>query len=200
MPRHHKITWVLLVVWFLGLAPSAFAEDSWVGKRIIPKRSGLRIGYTDKDGRERYVATLTQMTYTVEKDYKGWIRVRQRDVSGWFPKDDAVPLEDAVRYFSARIRRNARDVDAYARRAEAWKDKGEHEVALQDYHQVIRLQPEQKAWYINRGNVWLAKKDYDRAIADYSEVIRLDPNDFLAFYNRGLVRQAKGEHDRAIAD
>ena len=79
-------------------------------------------------------------------------------------------------------------------------NKGEHDRAIADYNEAIRLDPKYVFAYNGRGNAYQAKGEHDRAIADYSEAIRLDPKFVKAYYSRGNAYQAKGEHDRAIAD
>ena len=78
--------------------------------------------------------------------------------------------------------------------------KGDHDRAIADYSEAIRLDPKHASAFNNRGIAYRAKGDHDRAIADYNEAIRLDPKDALAFNNRGIAYRAKGDHDRAIAD
>jgi tetratricopeptide (TPR) repeat protein len=186
---------------FLELPTPAHAQGgSWVGKRVMTKKEGVKIGYIDNEGRAHTVATLTDLAYTVEKEEGEFIQVRHRGAAGWFSKADAVLLEDAVAYCTDRIRRNDKDAEAYAMRGCAWQEKGELDNALKDYGEAIRLVPKNPSGFNSRGSVWQAKKEYDKAIADYTEAIRLDPKDAWTFTNRGFVWQAKKDYDRAIAD
>jgi lipoprotein NlpI len=78
--------------------------------------------------------------------------------------------------------------------------KKEHDRAIADYSEAIKLDPAYATAYNNRGFVYVGKKDYDRAIADFSEAIKLDPKYAAAFYNRGAAYSVKNEYDLAIAD
>jgi tetratricopeptide (TPR) repeat protein len=201
-----RLPTVLLVLGFaitplISVIPArADGGGSWVGKTVIVKKSGIKIGHTDEDGRDVTVATLDGVNYRVEAEQGAFIKVREKGKSGWFSKADAVLLEDAVAYFSDRIEKNEKDAQAFDHRAAAWKLKGELDIALKDYGEAIRLKPTTAANWNNRGNAWLAKKEYDNAIKDYDEAIRLDSKDARAFNGRGNAWAAKKEYDIAIKD
>src|SRR5262245_56508978 len=89
---------------------------------------------------------------------------------------------------------------AYFNRGNAYDDKGNHDRALADYSEAIRLDPKDAKVYYNRGLTYFDKGDYDRAIADHSDAIRLNPKDPQVYYNRGNAYRTKGDYDRAIAD
>jgi tetratricopeptide (TPR) repeat protein len=121
-------------------------------------------------------------------------------VEGYLAKADVVLVQNAIAFFTARIRLDPKDDTAYAYRATAWMEKGEHDKAIKDLDEAIRLSPESSASYNNRGNAWRDKKEHDKAIADYGVAIRLDPKLALAYIGRGNAWQDKQEHDKAIAD
>jgi lipoprotein NlpI len=90
---------------------------------------------------------------------------------------------------------------AFRGRGNAYMRKGNHDHAIADYTEAMRLNPSLAHVYLNRrGYAYHAKGEYDRAIADYDEAIRMNPNYALAYHDRGFAHFAKGEHDRAIAD
>jgi tetratricopeptide (TPR) repeat protein len=146
------------------------------------------------------VTTLVLMTYKVEKVQGGFIQVRSRGVAGWLAKADAVPLEEAVGYFTTRIGQDEKDAFAYAQRGWARKERGEVVLALEDYDEALRLRPKAKLWYFNRAFIWKAKRDYGKALADFSEVIRLDPKFAPSYFGRGTVWEARRDYDKALAD
>ncbi len=57
----------------------------------------------------------------------------------------------------------------------AYDAKNNHDRAIADFNEAIRLNPKYTFAFNNRGNAYDAKNDHDRAIADYTEAIRLDP-------------------------
>ena len=77
---------------------------------------------------------------------------------------------------------------------------GDHDRAIADYDEAIRLKPDLANAFNNRGATYEAKGDHDRAIADYAQAVHLKPDYAIAFKNRGLAYNAKGDRDLAIAD
>ena len=86
-------------------------------------------------------------------------------------------------------------------RGDARYKKGDHNKALADYNEAIRVRPDWGIVLNQRGRSHGAMGDYEKAIADYSQSIELDP-DFahLYFYNRGSAYYRKGDYTNAIAD
>jgi tetratricopeptide (TPR) repeat protein len=171
-------------------------EPSWVGKYVVPKRTGIKISTAN----ERELATLDEPHYEVlhEQDRQICVRTRQGHV-GWFPKADAIPLENAVAFFTERIRQSPLEAALYDRRGCACRTKSEFGNALRDFDEAIRLGP-QAGYLINRGTVWCDLKGYDKAIADFSEALRLNPTYQLAYSYRGFAWREKGDYDKAIED
>jgi len=90
---------------------------------------------------------------------------------------------------------------AFINRGNAYVDKKDHDLAIADYDQAIRLDPKHALAFNGRGIAYRAKKDYDRAIADYDQAIRLDPNFASAFNSRCFARAVAGrELSQALAD
>jgi tetratricopeptide (TPR) repeat protein len=95
-----------------------------------------------------------------------------------------------------------RKVEAERQRkeGEAAAKAGDHDRAIVNFNEAIRLNPNDAVAYFDRGVSYSNKGDLDRAIADYNEAIRLNPAYHIAFNNRGLSYNYKGQYDRAIAD
>src|SRR5262245_15857289 len=136
---------LILIALFLGLFlinSNSRADDSWAGKQVILKRQGIWYGRTDpKTGREVYFGELRNIWYEVRGDQDGFLRVHQADTEGWFPKGEAVLLDDAVQFFTQVIDKDNKCADALVRRASAWQLKGEPGSALMDLDQALRLDP-----------------------------------------------------------
>ncbi len=76
---------------------------------------------------------------------------------------------------------------AFFNRGATRSNKKDYDRAIQDYDEVIRLDPKSKFAFNNRGVVWNNKKDYDRAIKDFDESLRLDPNFATALNNKAWL-------------
>jgi tetratricopeptide (TPR) repeat protein len=199
---------------------------SWVGKRALLRRDGVRIGHADDKGQIVYIADLTEMAYRVLGDTNGWLRVRHGGTEGWFAKDSAILVDDAIPYFTERLRVNGRDGLAYAHRGRAWHEKGELERALQDYDTAIRVASEvedrplgqfgdrlrrllarplpthapQVSWYRARAVVYDRMGQPDKAIRELTWAVQLNPADALTYVDRGLTYKGLKEYDKAVAD
>ncbi len=89
---------------------------------------------------------------------------------------------------------------AYFNRARAHADRGEHDAAIADLDQVLRLNPENAMGYGLRGAVHGRKNEPGAAIADFDRAIALNPKDADALMNRGTAHERNGEYLRAIED
>jgi len=95
----------------------------------------------------------------------------------------------------------------YNYRGTAYSRKGNHALAIQDFSEAIRLNPNYANFYRNRGHEYYEERDYDLAIQDFNDAIRLSPNDANAYYDRGNAYGGRGraddnknDYDHAIQD
>ena len=82
----------------------------------------------------------------------------------------------------------------------AYKKIHDHDKAIADYTEAIRLKPDSAGAYYSRADAFDDKGDHGKAIADYIEVIRLKPDNAEAYYDRGIAYGRNGDYDKAIAD
>jgi tetratricopeptide (TPR) repeat protein len=86
-----------------------------------------------------------------------------------------------------------------AARGLAYEANGDHDRAIADYDETLRLDSEDPVAFYNRGIAYENKHDYDHAI-DYSKAIRLDPEYAEAYLVRGISYENKRELEKALAD
>ena len=192
----------------VGLA-NAQAKDPWIGKRVFTQfGTVLKVGnnVVDDEGRAASLASSghdrnVSRVYRVEKTNGDWLWLKDEKsgISGWVRTAYVIPYEQAIDFYTNRIRAKPH-ASLYNSRGSVWDSKGEHDIAIADYNEAIRLEPNEAVVFHNRGSAWSAKKDYEKAIADYNEAIRLDPKFATAYINRGLAWHNKKDYEKAIAD
>ena len=91
-------------------------------------------------------------------------------------------------------------VIAYNNRGNAYSGKGQYDLAIQDYNESIKLNPNYAKSFNNRGVAYQKKGEYDRAIEDFDAAIKIDPDYANAFANRGETYQKKSDYPRALKD
>jgi tetratricopeptide (TPR) repeat protein len=179
-------------------AGHVFSQESWVGKIVVIKTPGVTISPMDPNA-PVVTTPLEELGYRVMAERDGRLGVRTpRGVAGWFDKTHAILLEDAVSHFTASLRDNPKDADAFHRRAGSWLLQGKLDSAIQDFGEAIQLDPKKAANYANRGFAWNQKKDFDKAIADYEVAVRLEPKAINVLCSLGYAWINKKEYDKAI--
>ena len=91
-------------------------------------------------------------------------------------------------------------VETYLQEGKAKFDKSDWDGAIEQFSQVIALDPKQVIAYSNRAMARSKKGDQDGAIADFTQALSLDPRLAEAYYNRGEAKAVKGDTEGAEAD
>ncbi|MDJ0596689.1 MAG: tetratricopeptide repeat-containing serine protease family protein [Pleurocapsa sp. MO_226.B13] len=68
-----------------------------------------------------------------------------------------------------------------------YAEQGEGELALADYNQALKINPNLASTYNNRGILYAEQGEGELALADYNQAIKINPNLALAYYNRGIL-------------
>jgi lipoprotein NlpI len=87
---------------------------------------------------------------------------------------------------------------AYYNRGIAYSDKGDHDRAITEYNEAIRLNPSYVAAYNNRGNSYNRKGEYRRALQDYDKALQFDPKYARGYNNKGEVYENLDEPGHAL--
>jgi tetratricopeptide (TPR) repeat protein len=208
--RYLTIIVPAIVVLPLGLSAAVSQQaGGWVGQRVITKAGTvLKVGnqVVDDAGRSKNL-TMSGYDRNAFRIYRVehvqgtwlWLKSEAESVAGWARAEQVIPYDQAVDYFTAQIKALP-DTELYNHRGIVRNARGEHELAIADFNEAIRLDPRNEAAYLNRGLAWSYRNDPDKAIADYNEALRLDPSYSDAYYSRGNDWRSKQEFDKAIAD
>ena len=89
---------------------------------------------------------------------------------------------------------------AYNNRGFSYDDLGEYRLAIKDFDEALRLDPNYAYAYNNRGVAYDNLGEHRRAIQDYDQALRFDPGYAIAYNSRGNAYELLGEHRRAIED
>lgn len=89
---------------------------------------------------------------------------------------------------------------AYQNRGNGYNRQDNHERAIVDYNEAIRLNPNFANAYYNRGVAYGDMRRYDEAIADYTQALALDPQHGDSYGNRGHAHYMQGRLQEALAD
>jgi tetratricopeptide (TPR) repeat protein len=101
---------------------------------------------------------------------------------------------------NATLQQNPQDIEAYIDRGLLHAKLNQHQAAIADYTEIIRLDSNHALAYNNRAVAKLNVKDYWGAYEDYTQVVRLRPTQAITHNNRAIVRQKLGDCKGAIAD
>ena len=89
---------------------------------------------------------------------------------------------------------------AYNNRGNAYSVKGDYDLAIKDYVEAIKANPNDVKAFYNRGLAYNRKGEHDLAIADFDAAIKLDASYTNAFVARARVYEKKSQYDRAVGD
>lgn len=182
------------------IRPRSEGAAAWLKKKVMMTRPHPKLlRLNEGTGKTEVIGEVREANARVDKMQGDWIWVRTPDQEGWITRNDAVPMEEALDYFTRRIEYNGKDAFAYNARGIVWQDHKELDKALADFNEAIRLAPTW-AHIHNRGLLWNAKKEFDKALSDYNEALRLNPRSYLVHYHRGELYYGQKEIDKAIDD
>ena len=100
---------------------------------------------------------------------------------------------------------NKLDVRATIAAADALRDKGDYDGAINEYTRVIEVSNTQSPAFFGRGVCYLMKANYDRAVTDLESAVKLNQTGVDGFFYLGIANDLKGDvkassknYDRAI--
>ena len=92
------------------------------------------------------------------------------------------------------------DLDDRLARAASYRRVNDHDRAIADYDEALRIEPDSADVLHSRGAAYHDKKDYARAIADYTLAIQNEPEWAFPYVSRAIARDCLNETAKAVAD
>lgn len=87
----------------------------------------------------------------------------------------------------------------YLRRALAWKNAGNAQLALSDFTESIRLDPGSALAYLNRGELLMNSGVLSAALADFEMALALSPESPAALYYAGVAHERAGDREKGLS-
>ncbi len=178
------------ILLLLLIVSATAGQETWAGRRIVTLKGFGDYFVSSGDGQPRLVhpnglgVNIVAVVQRVEGD-RVWIKANGAgdEAVGWVNRKDAILLDDAIPYFTARIDRNPRDWDAYLRRAESEHALNQKQAAVADYTRAIHLRPIEPFLLLRRGREFRTLKACPEAAADFEKAAKLNPG-WAELYNQ----------------
>lgn len=90
--------------------------------------------------------------------------------------------------------------DALLLRASAYAELGDHDLAIADLDESVKLNPSAFRSFDTRGWEYVRKFDYQRAMQDFNRSIQLNSKNDYAYNNRGIAHFLLGDFVAAESD
>jgi tetratricopeptide (TPR) repeat protein len=177
----------------LAFAPIPTAVDlPTTGFRAVDYEPELR-------SRTRPAGKWADLRCTMVRHEGSWTWIHSFEgKEGWVRREEVIPLDRAVDFFTRKIAAQPDNTFWYQSRANAQQELGDLESALSDLSEAIRREPKNHYLYNNRAAVYEAQKEYDRAVADYNAALNISPNEPFYWANAAATRLKMKDYARAI--
>src|SRR5690349_8847716 len=93
-----------------------------------------------------------------------------------------------------------RERDQHVNRGQYHFNRQEHDAAIREFTEAIRLDPRCALAYANRASSYFNRGELERAIADCNHALQINSRLVLAYANRAGAFLTQGDNERAIAD
>jgi tetratricopeptide (TPR) repeat protein len=111
-----------------------------------------------------------------------------------------VQISACTKYLSRPKLTAQQRANAHHFRARGYSGKLDHDRAIRDLNEAIKLGSKSAYAYTDRCSAYLNKRQFDRALEDANEALRIDPKNAVAFLMRGTVYFVRYDFDRSIED
>lgn len=101
---------------------------------------------------------------------------------------------------TAILQKNPNDINAYMKRAKAFKTLRDNKGALADYNQIVRLQPNHTQHRFTRAYLNSQLGNIKAEIQEYDDLLKLNHQPHFIYYQRAEARTKLRDYQGAIAD
>ncbi|MCB9047015.1 MAG: tetratricopeptide repeat protein [Chitinophagales bacterium] len=106
----------------------------------------------------------------------------------------------ALQYYDNAFKLDTTDVFPIYARGVYFQDKGDYELAKNEYISAILKDRFYTSSYYNLGYIYMQQDSLQKAFRQYDILTKLDPRDPEAYFNRGLCYELMGKKEEAIID
>lgn len=152
------------------------------------------------DGTPRELAQLAWVILDSAGDTPERFAVRFQGKEAWVARSQAVPLADAVAFWTDKLMADPTDPQPWANRGVAHLHAGNPTTADTDLTEALRLKPACAPWHGWRATAKFRLGDLPGALADTDKVLRSGSATATAWTVRGGCHAAQGNHRRAVQD
>jgi lipoprotein NlpI len=177
------------------------------GDQFLIIDGSLKTGAIFKDG-FLMIGDTTPITHIISSDHITFI-----DGSEYARRNPATSLlnkgfsdmlakkwDEALVAFTAAIKADPNNSDAYMFRASVYAIEGDYESEISDYEAMSKIDPTNGKAYFLRGCAYCAKGDYQSAIHDFTVLIYMHPTFIYGYEHRGKAEYAAGRFSDALTD
>jgi len=118
-------------------------------------------------------------------------------LSGWLARHG---LQRRIALLGDEITRRPERAELHFQRGTLLSEAGRFRLAIEDFSEVIRLEPKKMEGYRERAGAYYDLNDYQRAIADLTSAIGLDPKNADLYLERASAYANLDDHEKAEAD
>ncbi|MFN8457464.1 MAG: trypsin-like peptidase domain-containing protein [Anaerolineae bacterium] len=155
-------------------------------------------------GAERYQSLESFIYYSFDSFRLRELGPEAQDAVYYY--DQGLPLlsdnqaEAAVDSFTQAIELDPDFIEAYYKRASAYRQQSQFAKALADHDKTIELSPDDPTFYEARALTHWLGADYPQALSDMDQTLRLAPQFADAYNLRALIQATQGNYDQALTD
>jgi tetratricopeptide (TPR) repeat protein len=119
---------------------------------------------------------------------------------GWIHKDDALSVDEALEYFTTKIKENPEQAAYLNNRGRVWVVKGDYTKAVADFTQAAKVDPKDSVAHVNLGAAEQERGNHETAIPHFTAALKINPDHATAYYNRGRANQYSDNFEAAAKD